>query len=77
MSSIPINDTLLDETHAIMSAESQSLEMKRTFMNGLPDNQRDCSAFVKKCWNFRDEHSVAYYLIVNGNCIFVAKEQML
>lgn len=79
MSSIPINDTLLDEIRAIMSPDPQSLELKRTLMNtsSWPDNQRDCSPFVKEFWNFRDELSVANYLIVKGNRIFVAKEQML
>lgn len=77
MSSIPINDTLLDEIRAIMSPDPQSLELKRTFMNSWPDNQRDFSPFVKEFWNFCDELSVANYLIVKGNRIFVAKEQML
>lgn len=33
MSSIPINNTRWNETRAIMSADPQSLEMKRTIMN--------------------------------------------
>lgn len=74
MSSIPINNMQLDETRTIMSVDPQSLELKRTFRNGWPDNQRDCSPFVKEFWNFRDELSVSNYLIVKGNRIFVVKE---
>lgn len=75
MSSIPINDTRLDETLAIMSADPQSLKLKLTIMNGRPDNQRDYSPLVKELWNFRDELSVANNLIVKGNRIFVPKGQ--
>lgn len=75
MSSIPINDTRLDETRAIMSADPQSLKLKLTIMNGWPDNQRDCSPSVKEFWNFGDELSVANDLIVKGNRIFVPKGQ--
>lgn len=73
MSSIPINDTQLDETRAIMSADPQSLKLKLTIMNGWPDNQHDCSPLFKEFWNFRDELSVATDLIVKGNRIFVPK----
>lgn len=51
MSSIPINDTRLDETRATMSADPQNLKLKLTIMNGWPNNQRDCSPLVKEFWD--------------------------
>lgn len=75
MSSIPINDTRLDETRAIMSADPQSLKLKLTIMNGWLDNERDCSPLVKEFWNFRDELSVDLIHVVKGNRIFVPKGQ--
>lgn len=75
MSSIPINDTRLDETRAIMSGDPQSLKLKLTIMNGWPDNQRDCSPLVKEFWNFRDELSVANDLIVMGNRILFRRDK--
>lgn len=71
MSSIPINDTRLDETRAIMSADPQSLKLKLTIMNGWPDNQRDCSPLVEEFWNFRDELSVADDLIKFRATVFL------
>lgn len=73
MSSLPISDERLQEIQVATDRDEQLYTLKKTILEGWPDNRKQCPEKVLDFWTYREQLSVTNGLILKGQRIIIPR----
>jgi hypothetical protein len=75
LSSLPVSDCKLEEVKTATLADPQLSMLRHVILAGWPETRKKCPPpLLLNYWNYRDELTFAYGLILNGNKIVIPKD---
>ena len=71
ISNIPMSDQKMTLIRQHTESDSQLILLRKTILDGWPDNRKDCPASICDFWNYRDELTYVDGMILKGQRILI------